>query len=138
MIQGTALVAVVVGEGEGVVEVTLEVMMVVATVGVGLITLAVVEVHGALPEDLEAETLDGLVVVATITVVAVGMEAGVHLLLPLTLVVEAGEQQLLLVAPVLLMTRDGAVPRRRFQHRMAVVGGAPPAVGAGEGCVVPA
>jgi hypothetical protein len=119
--------------GVGVAEVTSTVMMVVAaaTVGDGLITLEVVEVVGAL-----AEVLNGVVAVATITVAAVGMEAGGHLLPPLMLVVEAGEQQLL-VALVLVMTQDGAVPRRWFQHRMAVVGaGVLAVVEAGEGCAV--
>jgi hypothetical protein len=124
--------------GVGVAEVTSTVMMVVAaaTVGDGLITLEVVEVVGALVEDLGAEVLNGVVAVATITVAAVGMEAGGHLLPPLMLVVEAGEQQLL-VALVLVMTQDGAVPRRWFQHRMAVVGaGVLAVVEAGEGCAV--
>jgi hypothetical protein len=151
LIQGTALVAVVVGAGVGVGEVTSAAMMVVvaaATVGVGLITSAVVEVHGALEEDLEVEIPDGAAAVVTITVAAVEMEAGVHLQLPLTLVVEAGEhlplplmlvevgEQLLLLALVLVMTRDGAAPKRRFQHKMAEVVVGVPVVGAGEGCAV--
>uniref|UniRef100_A0A452ZEV6 Uncharacterized protein n=1 Tax=Aegilops tauschii subsp. strangulata TaxID=200361 RepID=A0A452ZEV6_AEGTS len=91
--------------------------------------------------------LDG-VVGATATVVAVGIMAGAHLLLPLPLTVaqeagvhllpllpltvapEAGEQLLLLV--LLVTTQDGAAPRRPSQHRILEVGGGL-AVGAGEG-----
>jgi hypothetical protein len=118
------------GRGEGVAEVG--VVMVVAAVEDGLITLAAVEVDGAqvaVAVLVEAGMLDGVERAVTATVVLVAVEvageqlllvvevevAGEGLLLMLTQVVEAevaGEQ--LLEAP--MTTQDGAATKRWSQH----------------------
>jgi hypothetical protein len=144
LIQGMALV--VVDGGEGMAEVIWAVMtmaevgvvMVVAAVEDGLITLAAVEVDGAQVAVVvlaEAGMLDGVERVVTATMVLVAAEvAGERLLLVPMLVVEAevAGEGLLLEAP--MTTQDGAAPKRWSQHRTGeAVGGL---VAVGDGFVV--
>jgi hypothetical protein len=156
LIQGTALVGV--DGGVDVAEVISAVMtmlgvgvvMVVAVVGDGLITLAAVEVDGAQvavvapPGVLVLAEVEGVVTATVIRLVA--MEAAGGQLLLVTQVVEvevAGE--LLLVVPTLVVevvageqlleaqmtTQDGAPLKRWSQHRRVETAGAPVAVGDG-------
>jgi hypothetical protein len=117
------MVLVDVVEGAGVVEATLAMTtMVVAVVEGGLITLAVVVVDGA-QEAVVVAPLGVLVVPAEDLGVGMLLD-GVELAVTATLVVAVevpGAQ--LLVAQV--MTRDGAAPKRPYQHKMVVAAGDP-------------
>lgn len=136
LIRGTVLVVVV--EGVGVVEATLAmttmveagVVVAVATVEAGLITLAVAVVDGAqvavvallgvLVVPAEEMLLDGVELAVTATVVvAVEAPGEQRSVVPTVVEVEGGGEQLL----VAQATQDGAAPKRPYQHRMVGAAG---------------